>query len=121
MTNPEGLVVELAVEKNIPYLQAGSEFSQPRDARESKVVPISTMIVEEEHCMGAESDEEDTLADAADDLANARRHARTNQGKYLEAPSSDEDEELSLIHIPEPTSQAETSKPSFCLKKQNTR
>ncbi len=82
MTNPEGLVVELAVEKNIPYLRAGSEFSQPRDARESKVVPISTMIVEDEPCLGTqeEEDEEDRLADIVEDWENVRQHVQENKG-----------------------------------------
>jgi hypothetical protein len=89
MTNPEGLVVELTVEKNIPYLKAGTEFSRPRESRESRVVPIA-VLVEEEPCLGAETDEEDRIADAADDLANARRHVSTNRGQDPDAPSSDE-------------------------------
>mgnify|MGYP000105189615 CR=1 FL=1 len=44
MTNPEGLVVELEVERNIPYLRAGNEYSQPRPARETKTVAIAPMV-----------------------------------------------------------------------------
>ncbi len=44
MTNPEGMVVELEVEKNIPYLRAGSEFSNPRPARETKMVAIAPTV-----------------------------------------------------------------------------
>ncbi len=44
MTNPEGLVVELMVERNIPYVRSGSESSQPCPAREKKVVAISLMV-----------------------------------------------------------------------------
>ncbi len=46
MTNPEGLVVELEVERNIPYLRSGSEYAQPRLARETKVVAISPIVEE---------------------------------------------------------------------------
>jgi hypothetical protein len=46
MTNPEGLVVELEVDRNIPYFRAGSNFAQPREARETKVVPIEPMVGE---------------------------------------------------------------------------
>mgnify|MGYP000087478941 FL=1 len=44
MTNPEGLVVELEVERNIPYLRSGSEYALPRPARETKLVAISPMV-----------------------------------------------------------------------------
>ncbi len=44
MTNHEGLVVELEVERNIPYLRSGSAFAQPRPPRETKVVAISPMV-----------------------------------------------------------------------------
>ncbi len=44
MTNPEGLVVELEVERNIPYLRSGDEYSQPRPVSESKVVAIAPMV-----------------------------------------------------------------------------
>ncbi len=44
MTNPEGMIVELEVEKNIPYLRAGSESSHPRPPRETKMVAIAPMV-----------------------------------------------------------------------------
>ncbi len=44
MTNPEGLVVELEVERNIPYLRSGSLFTQPRPARKTKCVAMSPMV-----------------------------------------------------------------------------
>ena len=65
MTNPDGLVVEFEVDRNIPYFVPGSEDSQTRLPRETKVVPIATM--EEERtpttisvvpCLGVETDAE---------------------------------------------------------------
>ena len=44
MTNPEGMLVELEVEKNIPYLRAGSTFADPRPPRETKMVAIAPMV-----------------------------------------------------------------------------
>ncbi len=74
MTNPEGLVVELEVERNIPYLRSGSEDAQPRPARETKVVAISPMVeaprnLEEPHekpCLAGEEVDinEDDYADS---------------------------------------------------------
>ena len=68
------------MQKNIPCLRAGSEFSQPREARESRVVPISTMLVVEEPCLPAadreeNSDEENTrLNKEEEDAETERRH-----------------------------------------------
>jgi hypothetical protein len=72
MTNPEGLVVEFEVDRNIPYFVPGSEDSQVRLPRESKVVPIASM--EEERtsattsvvpCLGVETDAENEEEDRA--------------------------------------------------------
>jgi hypothetical protein len=41
-------VVELEVQKNIPYLRSGSEFSCPRPARETKTVAIAPTVEQEE-------------------------------------------------------------------------
>jgi hypothetical protein len=48
MTNPQGTVVELEVLKNIPYLRSGSEFSCPRQARETKTVAIAPTVEQED-------------------------------------------------------------------------
>ncbi len=63
MTDPEGLVVEFEVDRNIPYFVPGSADCQTRLPRETKVLPIATM--EEERtpattsvvpCLGVETE-----------------------------------------------------------------
>ena len=48
------------------------------------------MLVEDEPCLGAETDAEDAIEDAKDDWANARQHLKTNRGDPDASSSEDE-------------------------------
>ncbi len=98
MTNPEGLVVELEVDRNIPYLRSGSEDAQPRPARETKVVAISHMVEapmkleesQEKPCLAGEEVELDE-----DDYADSEElDAMIRDGGETPVASDDEGEEL---------------------------
>ncbi len=81
MTNPQGDVVELEVERNIPYLRAGSEFSHPRPARETKVVAISPMVEEPK-------DEQTTLCAAGEEVEGIE-DADVNEEEYADSDQLD--------------------------------
>ncbi len=85
MTNPEGLVVEFEVDRNIPYFVPGSADCQTRLPRETKVLPIATMeearqpLGNEAPCLGVETEEENEEEDRVR-IAESDRAWKANLG-----------------------------------------
>ena len=121
MTDPEGLVVEFEVDRNIPYFVPGRADWQTRMPRETKVLAIATMEEERKPlgsvapCLGVETDEENEEKDRAraaesDRLWKANRRPPPGPGAagYDEdyegdgevyRPEGAPSDELSLLHL----------------------